>query len=234
MSTRDHAPSIAHRIRRYAAATSLIAFPGLLVVEAVLDPASGGTGEVMLTAATNHSGALVACALSLMLSGMLMVPAAGGLLHQARDRGAALTNLAAALGVLGGFGHFAIGMFYLVTLALPGGDQNEMISYIERLNNTPALGAIVFPLILSFALGVVALAWAAWRTGLIGWWGPSGVTAVVILHEALPDSLPSIEIAGLGVLAVVFGYLGIRMVRLSDAEWGSVPEARSVPAPATV
>jgi hypothetical protein len=32
----------------------------------------------------------------------------------------------------------------------------------------------------------------------------------------------------------VFGYLGIRMVRLSDAEWGSVPEARSVPAPATV
>ena len=146
----------------------------------------------MVTAATNHSGALVACAVSLMLSGILMVPAVGGLLHQARDRGAALTNLAAALGVLGGFGHFAIGMFYLVALALPGGDQNEMTAYIERLNDTPALGAIAFPLILSFALGVLAMAWAAWRTGLIGWWGPIAVTAVVILHEALPDQ-PAVD-----------------------------------------
>ena len=89
-------------------------------------------------------------------------------------------------------------------------------------------------MILSFALGVLAMAWAAWRTGLIGWWGPLAVTAVVILHEALPASLPSIDIAALGVLTVVFGYLGIRTARLSDAEWGPVPEARGVSAPATV
>jgi hypothetical protein len=101
-----------------------------------------------------------------------------------------------------------IGMFYLVALALPGGDRNQMVAYIERLNATPAVGAIAFPLILCFALSVLAMAWAAWRTGLLGWWGPIAVTAVVVLHEVLPISIPSIEIAALGVLTVVFGYLG--------------------------
>ncbi|HEY5787619.1 MAG TPA: hypothetical protein VIU11_22570 [Nakamurella sp.] len=234
MNTTSRTSSIAHRIRRYAAAGSLLAFPALLVVEAVLDPAPGGTGEVMFTAASDHAGALLASAVLLMLSGILMVPAVGGLLHRARNRGAGLANLAAVLGVLGGFGHFAIGMFYLVALALPGGDQNAMIAYIERLNATPALGAIAFPLILCFGLGVVAMAWAAWRTGLIGWWGPIGVTAVVVLHEVMPTSIPSIDIAALGVLTVVFGYLGVRIATLSDTEWGPVPQARAAFAPATV
>ena len=47
MNTTSHTSSIAHRIRRYGAAGSLFAFPALLVVEAVLDPAAGGTGQVM-------------------------------------------------------------------------------------------------------------------------------------------------------------------------------------------
>jgi hypothetical protein len=233
MNTADHTASFPHRIRRYASAASLLAFPALLVVEAALDPAAGGTGQVMLTAATNRPGALVACAVSLMFSGILMVPAVGGLLHQARDRGAALTTLAGALGVLGGFGHAAIGMFYLVALALPGGEQNEMVAYVGRLNDTPALGAIVFPLILCFGLGVLAMAWAAWRTCLIGLWGPIGVTAVVVLHEVVPTGTPLIEIAALVFLTVVFGYLGIRIGRLSDAEWAPNPQAHEVIAPAT-
>jgi len=234
MNTPNHTPLIAHRIRRYTAAGSLVAFPALLVVQAPLDPASGGTGEVMFTAATNHAGALLASAGLLMLSGMLMVPAVWGLAHQARDRGGALANLAAVFGVLGGFGHFAIGMFYLFALGLPGGDRDHMVAYIERLNASPALGAIAFPLILCFALGVLAMAWAAWRAGLIGWWGPIAVTAAVVLHEVVPSSIAWIDIAGLSVLTVVFGYLGVRTARLTDSEWGSVPQPRALPAPATV
>jgi len=232
MSTPDNAPLTAHRTRRYAAAASLVAFPALLVVQAPIDPASGGTGEVMFTAATSHAGPLLASAALLMLSGILMVPAVWGLVHQARDRGAGLANLAAVFGVLGGFGHFGIGMFYLVALALPGGERDHMIAYIERLNASPALGAIAFPLILCFALGVLTMAWAAWRTELIGWWGPIAVTAVVVLHEVVPSSLAWMDLVALGVLAVVFGYLGVRLATLTDNEWN---HAQSHPrhAPAT-
>ena len=112
MNITSHTSSIAHRIRRYGSAGSLLAFPALLVVEAPLDPAPGGTGEVMLTAASDHAGALLA-------------------------------------------------------------------------------------------------------------------SAVVVLHEVMPSSTPSVEIGALCVLTVVFGYLGVRIARLTDTEWGPVPQARA-------
>ena len=51
----------ARRLRRCTSGAALVLFPALLVVEAPLDPASGGTGEVMYRAATEHAAALTAC-----------------------------------------------------------------------------------------------------------------------------------------------------------------------------
>jgi hypothetical protein len=225
-------PSTTRRVQRYAVAAALVAFPVLLVAQAPIDPASGGTGEVMYAAASEQAGALLASAVLIMISGLLMVPAVAGLVHLARGRGAALATLAAALGVLGGFGHFAIGMFYLVALALPGGDPGQMVAYVERLNAHPALTAIALPLILCFGFGVVAMSWAAWRIGLLGWWAPVLVTAVVLMHTLLPISSISVEIGGLAALTTVFGYLGIRIARMSDTAWdrSATSETMSVPA----
>ena len=70
------------------------------------------------------------------------------------------------------------------------------------------------------SIGIALLAWAAWRAGLIGVWGPVVITAVVVAHMVLPDDLPSVVPAiALGLIAVVFGWLGVRTTRLSDAEW---------------
>lgn len=215
----------ARRLRRYTAGAALILFPALLLVQAPIDPASGGTGEVMYTAASEQPGALTASALLLIVSGMLMIPAVMGILHQARDRGAGLANLGAVIGVLGGFGHFGIAMFYIVALVLPGGDRAEMVAYVERLNASPVLGAVAFPLILCFGLGVLVLAWAAWRTGLIGWWGPAVVTAGVLVQFGLPFNSAAVTLAVLVALTVVFGHLGLRVLRMSDSEWGGVPAA---------
>lgn len=218
--------STARRLRRYTAGAALILFPALLVVQAPIDPATGGTGEVMFTAATEHRGALTASALLLIVSGMLMVPAVLGIVRQARDRGAGLANLGAVLGVLGAFGHFAIALFYIVALALPGGDRAEMVAYVDRLNASPVLGAVVFPLILCFGLGVVVVAWAAWRAGLVGIWGPASVTAVVLVHNLLPFQPPTVlTVVLLVVLTVVFGHLGVRILRTGDAAWDGAPAA---------
>ena len=114
-------PSTAVRLRRLTAGSALILFPALLVAEAPLDPTGNGSGADLYAAATEHRGALVTSAVLLIVSGVLMAPAAAGILHQARDRGAALANAGAVLAVLGGFGHFGIAMFYLVGTSLPGG-----------------------------------------------------------------------------------------------------------------
>jgi hypothetical protein len=213
----------ARRLRRYTCGAALILFPALLVVEAPVDPATGGTGEVMYRAGTEHAGALTASAVLLLVSGILMAPAAAAVLRQARDRGSALANIGAVLAVLGGFGHAGIAIVYLFALGLAGGNRGEMVAYFDRVNDLPALAFIAFPLILCFGLGVAVLAWATWRSGLIGWWGPAVATAVVLAHLALPFDNAAIELVGLGALAVVFGWLGVRVLRMTDTEWESTP-----------
>jgi hypothetical protein len=224
----------ARRLRRYTCGAALILFPALLVVQGPVDPASGGTGDVMYRAATEHAGALTTSAALLLISGILMVPAAAAVLRQARDRGSALANTGAALAVLGGFGHAGIAFFYLLSLGLADGDRGEMVAYVERVNDEAALGVIAFPLILCFGLGVAVLAWAAWRSGTIGWWGPAAVTAVVVAHVLLPVENTAVDAVALLALTVVFGWLGIRVLRMTDAEWDGVPSVTTARQPVVV
>jgi hypothetical protein len=223
--------STAQRLRRYTMGAALILFPALLVVQAPLDPGDADTGEAAYAAASQHAGSLAASAVLLLLSGILMAPAVAGILHQARDRGAVLANLAAVLAVLGGFGHAAIAMYTLFTLPLAGGDRAQMAAYVERSNDTPVINAVAFPLILCFALAVLTMAWAAWRAGLIGWWGPAIVATVVLAHLLLPEPPPAADLVGMIVLTVVFGLLGLRILRMTDPQWSGSRYAES-PIPA--
>lgn len=225
---------IARRLRRIAAGVSLIAFAALLVPQALIDPAEGGTGEVMVRAATEQRGALITSMLLLMVSGALMVPAASGVLHQARDRGAAVANIGAVLFVLGGFAHLGMGFFYLATTALPGGDRGEMVAFIDRLNDSVLLGAVVFPLILCFGLGVAILPWGAWRAGAVHWWVPALASAVLVAHLALPEDLPHAGTVTAVALTVAYTALGLQVLRQSDTEWDGVHPTRRTPAPAGV
>jgi len=216
------------RLRRYTAGAALIVFSGLFIPQALLDPAEGGTGEVMYRAATERSTALTTSAVLLMISGLLMAPAAAGVLHQARDRGAGLANVGAAFAVLGGFGHFGIGMYYVVSLSLAGGDKGEMIAFIDRLNESAVLGAVAFPLIICFGLGAAILPWAAWRAGAIGLWAPVVATAAVVVGQALPFDNDLITYATVTALVAVYVPLGVRVLQMTDSEWDGAPAARPV------
>ena len=223
--------SPSRRLRRIVSGASLILFPALLIPQALVDPAEGGTGEVMYRAATGHSATLTASAVLLIVSGVLMAPAAAGVLHQARDRGAGLADAGAAFAVLGGFGHFGIAMFYVLSLSLAGGNEAEMVAFIDRVNESAALGAVAFPLILCFGLGVALLPWAAWRAGAVGLWAPAVATAAVVVGQGLPVRNDVTVLATLTGLVAVFGYLGVRVLRMTDAEWDGVPRtALSEPA----
>jgi hypothetical protein len=204
---------------------ALILFPALLVVQVPLDPGGGDSGDAVYAAASQHAGSLGASAVLLLISGILMAPAVAGILHQARDRGAGLANVAAVLAVLGGFGHAALAMFTMFTLPLAGGDRAQMAAYVERINATPVINAVAFPLILCFALAVLTMAWAAWRAGLIGWWGPAVVTTLVLTHLLLTESPTAVDLVSMIGLTVVFGYLGVRILRMTGTQWSGVRQA---------
>lgn len=218
--------SPARRLRRWTAGAALIVFPALLVPQALIDPTGTGTGADMVRAASESRGTLIASALLLMVSALLMIPAVTAVLHQARDRGAAVGNVGATLAVLGGLGHFAIAMFYLISLPLDGGDPALMVAYVDRLNETAAIGAVVFPLILCFGLGVAVLPWAAWRAGAVPVWVPALATTAAVTHFLLPEGIAFAAEVQLTALTVAYAVLGLRVLRMTDGEWDG---ARSAP-----
>ena len=95
------------------------------------------------------------------------------------------------------------------------GYENGVLVRPGRLNASPEL-ALVFPLITAFGLAILPMAWAAWCTGLVGIWAPVVVTLAVLTQFALPSVIPAVEFTALLILAIAFGYLGVRMARMSD------------------
>ena len=199
------------------------------------NPLDAGDGADFLDVAGGPSrGALVTSMLLLMLAGLLIVPAVSGVLHQARDRGAALANAGAALLVLGGFGLLRERIIWMAASALPGGDPAEMAAYFDRLTDSALVGAVSMTLLLCFGLGAAILPWAAWRAGAVHWGVPALATVAVVAEFGLPFRSTATEIVVFSALVAAYGAIGLRVLRMTDAEWDGVPApARSeVPVPA--
>lgn len=225
-STGDRVPP-ARRIRRITAGAGLAGFTLLLVPQTLIDPMTGS----FLDAAIADPGGLLISALLLLGSALLTFPAIGGILHQARDRGALLADLGALFAALGALGHAALAAMSLLFRSLAGGDPAQMLAFEERMTGDPALGAVGLVLLLSFGIGLALSAWAAARAGLIGLWAPVLVTIVVLAHNLVPaDPSAVVDAAALGLVAVVFGWLGVRVIALPDAGWEAPvePAARVV------
>jgi len=215
----DHTARVpwARRIRRIATGFGMIGFSALLIPQGIVDPTDASSFR---DASVHQPVALYVSGLLLLASALLTFPAICGILHQARDRGALVADIGAGFAALGALGHAALGIIYLIMRSMGDGDAAAMIAFEERFNSDVPVGVVGLTLLLSFGIGIALLAWAAWRAGLIGVWGPVVITAVVVAHSVLPDDLPSaVPAIALGSHAVVFGWLGVRPTRLSDAEW---------------
>jgi hypothetical protein len=209
------------RVRRLSAAIGLLGFAPMLVFEAIVDPISDGTPADTLDAVTRHRAGFTAGAVLVLLSALLNLPAIYGVVHQARDRGCVLAHLGASFAALGALGHAMLAGMYITTLATADGTPAEMLAYLDRIDNSPVLTLLVVPL-LGFSAGLTLLAFAAWRAGLIGWWGPATVTAAVAAHFLITTAPVALAIVELTAVSIVYGWIGIRTARLNDDEWAPV------------
>lgn len=207
------------RSRRVTAGLGLIGFSVLLVAEDLVDAGGGSFYDT----AVGHPDLMTASALILLVSAALTVPAIGAIIHQARGRGSLTAHLGGLFALLGALGHVCLTTVNLVMRSLAGGDPAQMRALEQRLDADPVL-VIPFVLLTSFGVGLALLALAAWRAGLIGWWAPAAVTAVVLVHAVLPDDPPAaLSLTALSVVALVYGRLGVRTLRLSDTDWDPAP-----------
>jgi hypothetical protein len=215
----------ARRSRRLASAVGLIGWPTALVIDAVVQEEHGNEMET-LRAAVEEPGRFMAVAAVLLVSAILTVLGAYGVVHLVRDRGARLAHWGAGLLTLGALGHTAIATLQVVIVGgAPGGDLEEMAAMLTRLGESPAL-ALIAPLITAYGLGMVVAAFAVWRAGLLRGWAPALAVLAFAVHMLPIGGGAAAVVVGVGIqvaLLAVYGALGMLVARMRDEEWTPGP-----------
>ena len=215
------------RFRRWVAGISLIGFAVALVAQDLVGPHTPSDAAGTYTAVAADRGGTVASSVFLLISSLFLVPAVWGILHVVRARGVTLGHIGGALAIVGALGHVAVMTYQLALVEMTkAGDREAMVALIDRLDSSPVVGAIVFPMILAFALGLLILAIALWRARFVQGWAALLVVAAVALDIGAPDGAPaSVSIAKQLLAFAAFAYVGLRMLRMSDAEWDGPTES---------
>jgi hypothetical protein len=118
------------RFRKTIAGLALIGAPLAGFVSCLTDSSEGigQPGASLYATAAAHGGGIWVTGLIFMVSAILTVPAALGLAHLLRARGAALGHLGAACLITGAFGHmgYAVWQLMLSRAAGPGVPRMEL------------------------------------------------------------------------------------------------------------
>ncbi len=208
----------ANNFRRSVAGLSLIAAPLVGLVSALITPQYTGDLEDELTAISEHTGRWLVSDFLNLLTFFLMIPAVLGILHLLRHRSVALGHIGAALALLGLFFHGAIIGFALVSVPLveSGLEREQMVAFAEKMYEGTAFIMILAPFI-GFYLGLIILAVALWRAKVAPLWVSVLIVAGLLSEFAGTDAVsPELMFA---LLLVSLGWLGLRVLRMPDAEW---------------
>ncbi|GAA2870961.1 hypothetical protein GCM10010517_31260 [Streptosporangium fragile] len=206
-----------HMFRRRAAGLCLIAAPLLYIVGVVVDPnlRQGGTDEIVGIYGRYPDQVSVSASL-LHWSWVLMVPGIIGMVHLIRRRGVVLGHVAGGLALLGvvNFSALMLGDFFYSRLesALPPAQGAKLAE--EALADPGARFAFQIPGFLGL-LGLFLLGLALAYAGRAPWWAPFAMLAGIFGTPAFPIGT---VVGGLLYLAGS-GVIGLRMLRMSDAEW---------------
>lgn len=202
---------VGSRSRRRRQRTIALATAGtaatLLISEAI-DPVGDGTAENFVAAATARQGTMIASALLLLLSAVLLVPAIIGIVKLLPHRGSGLGHAGAVLLTMGAFGHAMAATFYLVTSAMPASPigAQRTTQLIEHLNNSPNL-APAFVFIIAFALGLLLCFIGLYRASAIPTWVLGAVVGAFAIEILVPGGGPAIALVKQTLTLIAFAYL---------------------------
>ncbi|MGI5273085.1 hypothetical protein ACQEUU_28320 [Nonomuraea sp. CA-218870] len=204
--------------RRVAAGVCLVLAPLCLLLGMAVDPTES-TDDFMSYADSPMTAGVSSTLLH--YAWVLWVPGVISLVHLVRRRGALLANLAGAAAVLGliNFSSLMIADFFDIVLY-----QTLPREQAERILMDAAQPAMIvgwqIPGMLGSFLGLILVAVAYARAGRAGWWFPAGVTAGIVVWLVGANQWNMLlGLAGPVILLIVYGTVGVSLIRMSDREW---------------
>jgi F0F1-type ATP synthase membrane subunit c/vacuolar-type H+-ATPase subunit K len=205
--------------RRTAAGLCLIAGPLVTLIGGLVTPweEKETTAAYLQALAENPTRAQISAVL-LYFGFLLTAVGIFGIIHLLRYRAVVLGHIAGVLAVWGWvtLPGLLVSDFYDLSLA-QWSNRQDAIAISERAGGYIGNAVIGIPVVLGL-LGLVLLGVALWRARLAPLWMPVVVLAGTIITQFGPPGAVSWAL-GTGLLLASLGYVGLRILRMTDDEW---------------
>jgi hypothetical protein len=205
--------------RRTAAGLCLIAGPLVTLIGGLVTPweKKETTAAYLLALAENPTQAQISAVL-LYFGFLLTAVGIFGIIHLLRHRAVVLGHIAGVLAVWGWvtLPGLLVSDFYDLSLA-QWSNRQDAIAISERAGGYIGSAVIGIPALLGF-IGLVLLGVALWRAKLAPLWMPVVVLAGTVITQFGPPGAGSWAL-GTGLLLASLGYVGLRILRMTDDEW---------------
>jgi hypothetical protein len=226
----------ADNFRRTVAGMCLIAAPLVSLVSYSLELGGVNSSDGFAESVAQSPNVWRAAALLGMLSAFLYVPAVMGLLHLLRARAVVLGHLACGILLIGAFGEFSLAAFDYQDIALFASDANrgQVGAISDQATDNFVYMVVLVGYLLGLIIGHFLLAGALWRAKIATPWAPALIALgqLVLLGGGIGGIF---QVVGWALLTVGLGWIGLKVLRMSDAQWGqasSVGTLGAVDAPA--
>ena len=211
----------ANNFRRTSAGLSLIAAPLAGLIGGLIFPPLPHDTAGTLANISEHSGRFLVANFLFLVAFALMVPAVLGIMHLLRNHVVALGHIGGGLFLLGSFLHAAVIGYALVQLpiAASGGDKGRIVALTEGTYASTAFLLLLAMMLIPSVLGSLILAIAVWRARVAPLWVAVVIVVGVATDFVVPDSLNLQPDLYFAFTLVGFGWIGLKVLRMSDAQW---------------
>jgi hypothetical protein len=225
------------RIRRLFSGTCLAAGPALFFLGILVRPAgSDDTGNQLLAYVRGNGTAVQVSDLMLIVAVLLLVPAFVGAMHVLRNRTPLLGYLGGGLATVGFVCLF--GMITVDGVALEMARHGSAAGMGAVLDQAPNHDLLLWMLTMVFVaghiVGTTLLGIALFRARFVPVWAAVAVAVSQPLHFVAHgiDSKP-LDVVAFALFAAGLATLGVRLLRMRDAEWEAQPADAGRSAPQT-
>ena len=218
------------RLPRTTMGLAMLLAPAAGLVAACAQPALRDTTDAEITAIAAQPGRFYVYAISILISGYLLVPAFLGVMALLRERAPRWTALAGGLTVAGlliAVGDGAVELVYW-QMGAPGADHAQMVALADRYETAPGSSLIYTIGGLASLIGVLLITGALWRTRVVPRWAAVGLllgSVAQIVGFAVANQ--PLLIASYVVLFAGFAPMALRLFGVVAPTGAAVPAGRS-------
>ncbi len=228
------------RIRRLFPGVCLIAGPALFFLGILVRPnGSDDTGGELLALVRGSGAGVQLSDLMLIVAILLLIPALIGAAHVTRSRAPLLGYLGGGLAVVGYVCLLSLIALDGVALEMAerGSSQAEMAAVLERaMHQDPIVITMTMVFVAGHILGTTLLGIGLYRARITPMWAAAAVAVSQPLHFVAHgiENKP-LDVVAFALFAAGLVTLGVRVLRMHDAEWDAEPAflPSSTPPPLT-